>query len=97
MGRIDELATAIAEELREQRVRHLFDAMWSAWPRLTYSIDPPIVSMREFNGQLIIRNTPELHRRAARLLSVLRRQAAPMGARSEGDEEAPGATTRPAK
>ena len=96
-GRIDELATAIAEELREQRVRHLLDAMWSAWPRHTYSIDPPIESMREFNGQLIIRNTPELHRRAARLLSVLRRQAAPMRAQAERDDEPPGATTRPAK
>jgi hypothetical protein len=96
--RIAELAQAIDVELREERILGLLDVIRATIDRNSWEANSgTIATVRYFNGQLIIRHTFEAHRRIARLLSVLRRQAAPMGAERRRDADAPGATTRPAK
>ena len=96
--RIAELSEAIAAGLRSERVTALSDLIRATIDRDTWEANSGTVgSVREFDGQLIVRNTRGVHRQIARLLSVLRRQAAPIGAQRERDDKAPGATTRPAK
>ena len=103
-GRIAELAQAIAVELREERVTVLLNLICATIDRDSWEANSGTLgSVRYFNGQLIVRHTGGVHhtrsahRRIARLLSVLRRQAAPIGAQAERDDKAPGATTRPAE
>ena len=96
--RIAELAEAIAAELRNARAWDLMQAIRSGIePESWVANSGTTGRMRELGGQLIIRHTTDAHRRIARLLYVLRREAVPIGAWRERDDEAPGATTRPAK
>ena len=102
--RIAELAQAIATELQRGRASALLDLIRGTIDRDSWEANSGTLGgVRYFNGQLIVRHTGGVHhtrsahRRIARLLSVLRRQAAPIGAQAERDDKAPGATTRPAE